>query len=173
MRGLRYVWADRPLFLMMLAIGVVGFGSDPSMRLAPSLAAELGGGTRLVGSLSAAFGGGAALGLVALGIVRSRISSPVTAATGLQLLGVGMAVIAVSPWAAAALAGFAIAGCGFSWDMTGLSTLVQGRAPDELAGRIMALWLVGFVGSRPVAAAILGTTADVVSCGRRLSSPRW
>ena len=45
-----------------------------------------------------------------------------------------MAVIAVSPWAAAALAGFAIAGCGFSWDMTGLSTLVQGRAPDELAG---------------------------------------
>ena len=30
-------------------------------------------------------------------------------------------------------------------------------------GRIMALWLVGFVGSRPVAAAILGTNADVVS----------
>ena len=37
--------------------------------------------------------------------------------------------------------------------MTGLSTVVQERAPEELRGRIMALWLVGFVGSRPIAAA--------------------
>jgi hypothetical protein len=27
----------------------------------------------------------------------------------------------------------------------------------------MALWLVGFVGSRPIAAALLGGTADLVS----------
>jgi len=58
---------------------------------------------------------------------------------------------------------FAIAGCGFSWGITGLSTLVQARAPDELRGRIMALWLVGFVGSRPVASTLLGSTADMVS----------
>ena len=32
-----------------------------------------------------------------------------------------------------------------------------------LRGRIMALWLVGFVGSRPIAAALLGGTADAVS----------
>jgi len=32
-----------------------------------------------------------------------------------------------------------------------------------LRGRIMALWLVGFLGSRPIAAALLGGTADWVS----------
>jgi dipeptide/tripeptide permease len=47
--------------------------------------------------------------------------------------------------------------------MTGLSAVVQERAPAELRGRIMALWLVGFVGSRPIAAALLGGTADLVS----------
>ena len=47
--------------------------------------------------------------------------------------------------------------------MTGLATVVQERAPEELRGRIMALWLVGFVGSRPIAAALLGGTADLVS----------
>jgi len=61
------------------------------------------------------------------------------------------------------MSGFAIAGCGFSWGITGLSTLVQARTPDELRGRIMALWLVGFVGSRPVASTLLGSTADMVS----------
>lgn len=44
--------------------------------------------------------------------------------------------------------------------MAGLSTVVQERAPDELRGRIMALWMVGFVGSRPAAAAVLGGAAD-------------
>jgi MFS family permease len=47
--------------------------------------------------------------------------------------------------------------------MTGLSTVVQERAPEELRGRIMALWLVGFVGSRPIAAAVLGGTADFIN----------
>ncbi len=64
---------------------------------------------------------------------------------------------------AAALVGFAVAGLGFGWAMTGLSTVVQERAPDDLRGRIMALWLVGFLGSRPFAAAILGGAADAVS----------
>ena len=61
------------------------------------------------------------------------------------------------------MAGFALSGLGFGWAMTGLSTVVQERAPVELRGRIMALWLVGFVGSRPIAAVLLGGTADLVS----------
>jgi dipeptide/tripeptide permease len=47
--------------------------------------------------------------------------------------------------------------------MTGLSTVVQERAPEELRGRIMALWLVGFLGSRPIAAMLLGGAADLLS----------
>jgi MFS family permease len=76
---------------------------------------------------------------------------------------VGCAVLAISTVPAAAMIGFALAGLGFGWAMTGLSTVVQERAQEELRGRIMALWLVGFVGSRPLAAALLGGTADLVS----------
>jgi MFS family permease len=161
--GLRYVWQDRPLLLLLLAIGVVGFGSDPSITLAPSVAAELGGGTGLVGLLSTAFGSGAAVGLVVLGLMRSRISSAATASTALWLLAAGLAMVGVGRWAALALSGFALAGCGFSWGLTGLSTMVQSRAPDELRGRIMALWSVGFAGARPVSGAVLGGTADLFS----------
>ena len=161
--ALRYVWADKPLFLMLLGVTIVGFASDPSMTLAPSMAAELGGGATLVGYLTAAFGVGAALGLVLQALVSARVTPGLTAAAGLWLMVLGTAGVAVSPWTAAVLASFAVAGCGFSWGMTGLSTLVQSRAPDEYRGRIMSLWLVGFLGSRPIAAALLGSTADLVS----------
>lgn len=159
--AIRYVWRDRPLFLALLAVTTVGLASDSSITLTPSLAHELGGGASLVGTLSAVFGVGAAVGMAALALLRGRIASQNVSAIGLAGLGVGCAVLAAAPAPAVAIAGFVLAGLGFGWAMTGLSTVVQERAPEPLRGRIMALWLVGFLGSRPIAAALLGGTADV------------
>ncbi|MFN3002939.1 MFS transporter [Mycolicibacterium wolinskyi] len=159
--ALRYVWRDRPLLLALIAVTTVGFASDPSITLTPSMAEDLGGGTRLVGWLSAAFGIGAALGMAVLAVLRGRLESARVSSIGLWLLVIGCGLLAAGSVTAVALAGFAIAGLGFGWAMTGLSTVVQERAPDELRGRIMALWLVGFLGSRPFAAALLGGAADL------------
>jgi MFS family permease len=161
--AVKYVWRDRPLLLALVAVTTVGIASDPSITLAPSMADELGGGTRLVGMLSATFGIGAAVGMAVLALMRGRMASARVSSIGLSGLAAGCAVLALATVATVALTGFALAGLGFGWAMTGLSTLVQERAPEELRGRIMALWLVGFVGSRPIAAALLGGTADLVS----------
>jgi MFS family permease len=160
--ALRYVWRDRPLLLALIAVTTVGIASDPSITLTPSMADELGGGTRLVGMLSASFGIGAAVGMVALALMGSRLPSELVSSLGLAGVAAGCAVLAAGAVPAVAMAGFASAGLGFGFAMTGLATLVQERAPEELRGRIMALWLVGFVGSRPIAAAVLGGTADLV-----------
>jgi MFS family permease len=141
----------------------VGFAADPSITLVPSMAENLGGDTTLVGTLSAAFGIGAALGLALLAGLGGRLGSGLVAAVGLWLLTAGGVQLAFATTSVVALAGFALSGLGFGWAMTGLSTVVQERAPDELRGRIMALWLVGFVGSRPFAAAVLGGAADLWS----------
>ncbi|ABK73268.1 MFS transporter [Mycolicibacterium smegmatis] len=159
--ALRHVWRDRPLLLALLAVSTVGFASDPSITLTPSMAEDLGGGTQLVGALSASFGVGAAVGMIVLAVLRGRIASERVSSVGLFLLTAGSALLAAATEAPVALIGFAIAGLGFGWSMTGLSTVVQERAPEELRGRIMALWLVGFLGSRPFAAALLGGAADV------------
>ncbi|MCZ8382315.1 MFS transporter [Mycobacterium sp. CPCC 205372] len=161
--AVKYVWRDRPLFLALVAVSAVGFAADPSITLTPSLAAELGGGTQLVGLLSAAFGVGAAVGMAALAILQNRVASAPVSSLGLWLMAAGTAMLAVEVNTAVALAGFTIAGVGFGCAMTGLSTVVQERAPEELRGRIMALWLVGFIGSRPLAAALLGGTADAAN----------
>lgn len=161
--AIRYVWRDRPLLLALVAVTTAGIASDPSITLAPSMADELGGGTRLVGMLSATFGLGAAIGMAALALMRGRLPSARVSSIGLLGLVAGTGILAVGTVTSVAIAGFAVAGLGFGWAMTGLSTLVQERAPEVLRGRIMALWLVGFVGSRPIAAAVLGGTADLVS----------
>jgi MFS family permease len=161
--AVKYVWRDRPLFLALVAVTTVGIASDPSITLAPSMADELGGGTRLVGMLSATFGSGAAVGMAVLALMRGLMASERVSSIGLAGLAVGCGVLAIGSVPAVAMTGFAVAGLGFGWAMTGLTTVVQERAPEELRGRIMALWLVGSVGSRPIAAALLGGTADLVS----------
>ena len=161
--AIKYVWQDRPLLLALIAVTTVGIASDPSITLTPSMADELGGGARLVGMLSAIFGIGAAVGMAVLALMRGRMASGQVSSIGLSGLARGVGYWRSATVPALAMAGFALAGLGFGWAMTGLSTVVQERAPEELRGRIMALWLVGFVGSRPIAAALLGGTADLVS----------
>lgn len=160
--AVRYVLRDRPLLLSLAAVAVVGIASDSSITLTPSLADHLGGGAGLVGTLSAVFGVGAALGMGALALLRGRIVSATVSSIGLVVLAAGLAALAVGYTVPVAMTGLAVAGFGFGCAMTGLSTLVQERAPEELRGRIMALWLVGFLGSRPIAAAVLGGTADLL-----------
>ena len=128
---------------------------------------------RLVGTLSAVFGVGAALGMAALALMGGRLDSARVSSIGLFGLAAGCGVLAIAAVPAVAMTGFALAGLGFGWAMTGLSTVVQERAPEELRSRYVALWLVGFLGSRPIAAALLGGTADGRSaCRRRSQWPR-
>ncbi|UXA15194.1 MFS transporter [Mycobacterium sp. SMC-8] len=161
--AVRYVFGDRPLLLALLAVTTVGIVSDPSITLTPSITDALGGDASMVGTLSAVFGVGAAVGMIALALLRGRIASATVSSIGMATLGLGSAVLAaaVHPWLA--FVGFVISGFGFGCALTGLGTVVQERAPEELRGRIMALWLVGFLGSRPIAAAVLGGTADALN----------
>ena len=160
--AVRYVFADRPLLLALMAVAIVGIASDSSITLTPSLADQLGGDARLVGTLSALFGVGAAVGMATLALMRGRMASVRVSLIGLIGLGAGCATLAAATAQTVAMAGFVLAGLGFGWAMTGLSTVVQERAPEELRGRIMALWLVAFLGSRPIAAAVLGGAADLL-----------
>lgn len=157
--ALQFVRNDKRLALALAAVATVGFASDPSITLAPAMAAHL-GGTHLVGWLTAAFGGGAAAGLTTLAVARGRVPSVASSSAGLCALTLGCVMLAFAYTSATALIGFGLAGLGFGWAMAGLSTVVQERTPKELRGRIMALWMVGFVGSRPAAAALLGGAAD-------------
>ncbi|QGG41571.1 MFS transporter [Aeromicrobium yanjiei] len=161
--GLRHVWSDRTLLMLLAVTAALGFASEPSVTLAPPLADHVGGSARLVGELSSAFGLGALLGLVLLSPLGRWLSHAAITSLGIWIMAVGLVLSAVSTVAPMATASFAVAGFGFMAAFTAAATLIQERVPDVLRGRVMALWLIAFIGFRPIGAAIDGVLADVVS----------
>lgn len=161
--GFRHIRGDGAVLALLLGACTVGIGADPVITLSPPIADALGGGSRLVGWLASAFGIGAVLAFPLLGWLRRRAGLPRMASGGLLVMAAGLGLLALAPVAWLALGAMGIAGVGITLAVTSLSTQLQQRSPEHLRGRIMAVWLIAFLGSRPLAAGVNGGIADVVS----------
>lgn len=160
--GFTHIRADAMLLSIMIGTAAVGIGIDPVVTLSPPVADALGGGASLVGALATAFGIGAALVFPLLGRLRVWFGLPWLSCSGLAIIALGMLGLAVSATTAAALAAMVLGGVGMTLAITALSTQVQLRVPEELRGRVMSVWMVAFLGSRPLAAGVSGALADTL-----------
>jgi MFS family permease len=161
--GLRHLRVDPTLVLLLTGVAAVGVGADPAITLTPSLSAGLGRGSQLVGVLASSFGLGAGIALVGLTLMRRWLGLRRLGALGLTVLATGMLALMSASGVGLAILAFGVAGVGFTFALTSLSTQIQERLPDALRGRVMALWSLAFLGSRPFAAAVNGTIADTWS----------
>jgi predicted MFS family arabinose efflux permease len=161
--GLRYLLADRNAGLLMLGVAALGLGADPVVTLTPSLADQLGGGGEVVGVLATCFGVGSVVLTLLVRPLRRRLTLRMLGIAGFWVLAAGLGVAAAGVAVPIAAAGFLLAGAGFMMATVALNTRIQRRVPDELRGRVMALWGVAFLGSRPFAALINGSIADLAS----------
>lgn len=161
--GVRYVIGNRTTLQLLVAIALLGFGADPVITLSPSLADQLGGGSELVGLFASVFGAGAVLAVVLFRGLRRLLSLRWVGAAGYLVVVAGLLIVAFVQSPLGGVAGFLVNGAGFMMATVALNTRIQRRVPDELRGRVMALWGVAFLGSRPVAAPINGGIADLTS----------
>jgi MFS family permease len=161
--GVRYLMSNRRTGLLILAVAGLGIGADAVVTLGPPKAEALGGGTAVVGLLASTFGLGAVMGLVLLGPLRRRWTLRAVGTGGFWLLAVGLTFTGFSTTIVLATVGMLLAGAGFMLGTVTLNTRIQRWIPDELRGRIMALWVVAFAGARPVAALINGSVAQWAS----------
>ncbi|WP_346622075.1 MFS transporter [Blastococcus montanus] len=166
--GLRYLRTDPVVGVLLLGVTAVGIGADPAVTLGPSLADALGGGPELVGLFASAFGVGAFLGFFVQALLIRFLDHARLATSGLVLLGLSAVGLALSTGVPVAVAAFGVGGVGLTLAMNGVTTLLYDRVPREYIGRIMALWLVGFVGSRPLAATLNGALTDLITVGAAL-----
>lgn len=161
--GLRYLRSEPSIVALLLGVAAIGVAADPVITLTPAIAAAFGAGSQLVGTLASAFGIGAGATFLVLGVARRRFGTERVGPAGLWLLAVGMSLLAVgyAPWLS--IAALVIAGAGMTLALTSLTTVVQQRVPEELRGRVMAIWSVAFLGSRPLAATVNGALTDLFS----------
>jgi len=145
---------------VLVATMVISMSTDPINTLTPELALDTFGGVELdAGLLVGAFGAGATLTAVTLTGWLRRQRRTLPAAMGVQAA--GMLLVGLAPGLGVALVGMAVSGGGFIAGITRASVRLQAEVPDLQRGRVMALWSVAFVGTRPLASLASGAIAEV------------
>lgn len=162
--GIDYVRATSAVKWPILLVLFVGsFGMAYNVWL-PLLATESFKADETVyGIMFSSMGFGSLLGALSVAYARESTSRGrmIASAMGLGLVIVTIGVIAVVPMAIW-LASIALALSGFcaSNTMSLANTIVQTTTPDELRGRVMAVYSTVFMGTTPVAGLIAGVISN-------------
>jgi hypothetical protein len=158
---------DPRLLAYLLVVTAVGLTSDPVNAESPAIAHAFGYAPVWAGAVVGCFG----VGAVAAAILRSGRPgrSDRQLAASLVLFGAGIALMAASPRLPLGLAFVVVAGFGYLSSNAGATTRLQLAVEDTQRGRIMALWSVAFLGTRPLASLLDGSIAS--SAGIRVAAP--
>jgi MFS family permease len=161
--GLSYVRRRPWLIVLLICSALTGMATDPPITLGPAFARSLGEEPGWAGWLVASFGAGAVAVAAFSAEVRSRIGRVRTLSVTFAGAALGLVVLGLAPIGPVALAGGFIAGGSFMIGSADVTATLQELIPDEVRGRVMALWSMGFLGSRPLAALTDGAISDAVS----------
>ncbi len=161
LQGFKWVWRSRPIRALLLLLGLVSLVAMPYTVLMPVFADKiLHGGARALGILMGATGVGALLGALTLASRTGVRGLGRWVAYSCGGFGVSLILFALSRhfWLSVAL----LLPVGFCMmlQMSSSNTLIQAMVPDELRGRVMALYSMMFMGMAPFGALFGGAIAD-------------
>jgi MFS family permease len=155
---LRLVRGDSVSALMLVLVACVAVSGDPVNTLTPAFATHVfHRPDTTVGVLIGAFGFGS---VVAAFVARNRGGHRGMAAL-MVFMGLGTVALALSTHLAIALLALSVAGFGFLAAQTAATVRLQERVSDAQRGRVMALWSVAWLGTRPIASLIDGALASL------------
>jgi MFS family permease len=157
--SLHLVRNDTALLALLMVVAAISITQDPVSTLTPGFSSEVfDRADTMTGLLVGAFGLGSA---VAAATAAGRARDPVRRlASGCVLMGVGMLGFALAPSLPFAFAALAVGGYFFMVTNTGATTALALESAPELRGRVMALWSLCFLGTRPVASLADGGLAS-------------
>jgi MFS family permease len=156
--GFQFVRHTRPILAILLLLGVVSMMGVPYSVLMPIFADQvLHHGARGLGILMGATGVGAVLGALTLA-ARTSVRG-LGRLVAVNCLGFGASLILFSAsrsfWVSTVL--LAPVGYCMMLQMASCNTLIQSMVPDELRGRVMAAYLMMFMGMAPLGSLMAGT----------------
>ncbi|HEU4975787.1 MAG TPA: MFS transporter [Baekduia sp.] len=159
--GVRYVRRRRDLLVPLLMMALVGTLAYEFQVTIPLLAhTTFGLGASGFGLLYAAMGAGAVVaGLTVAGRALPRVR---TIAVAALLLGTGLGLAAAAPSPATAAAALALAGAASVVYSSTTNATLQLRADPAMRGRVMALYIVAFMGSTPIGGPLVGAIGEGV-----------
>jgi MFS family permease len=170
-QGFRFAMSDRPIRSALLLMSLMSLLGMQYSVFMPIFARDiLHGGPSRLGLLMSFAGVGAIAGALHFagrtdykGLVEWIAATSTTCALGIVLFSQSRVF-----W----LSAVALLAVGFSAtsQMAATNTMVQGRVPDELRGRIMAVYATMFMGVQPLGALIAGGVAKRIGAPHALTA---
>ena len=162
--ALAYAWRNPRIRMILAAVFVLALGIDPLITLAPAIVKQVfHRPSHDAGLLLAAFGFGAmSAAFLFVRVLRASTASryriaPIT----MLVFAAGLIAFMWVPVFWPALVVVAVGGAGFLISTTTWTTGLQEEVAEHMRGRIMGVWTLFALGSRPLAAFIDGTVADI------------
>ena len=158
--GVRFAWRTYPIRTLLILVGIVSLVAMPYTILMPLFADRiLHSGAKGLGVLMCATGLGAVLGALTLA-AKTRVHG-LGRWVALSCCGFGASLFlfAFSINFALSVALLIPAGFCMMVQMASCNTLIQAMVPDNLRGRIMALYSMMFMGMAPIGALLGGAVA--------------
>jgi MFS family permease len=158
--GFRFVLRSRPIWALLLLLGLVSLMGTPYSVLMPIISDQtFHAGSRGLGILMGASGVGALIG--ALSLARRVGLKGYGRSIGLAAIGFGLSLLAFSAMRQFWLGALFLMPAGFAMmtQMAASNTLIQSMIPNSLRGRVMAVYSMMFMGMAPIGALLAGTLA--------------
>lgn len=159
--GARYAYGFLPARSALLLLTATSLTVGSYVALMPWFAQEaFGGDSRTLGLLISCAGAGAVTGLVYLALrsgIRGLFRLIAWTAAG---SGAALCVFAWAPTLALAGPALYFVGLGLMLTAASTNTILQSIVPDELRGRVAALYVMSFIGMAPLGALAAGWVAE-------------
>jgi len=167
--GFAYAWNEREIRVSLVLIATCSAFGAAYLSLLPAFARDvLHQGSEGLGFLYTGVGAGAFLGAYALARVPDRhlFATPVMAALG---FGISLILFSQSHWFGLSM--LLLIPAAFSLMLLGGSTnsIVQLLSRDDMRGRVVAIYAMGFLGMMPWGALMLGWAAEHLGTGRAVA----
>lgn len=159
--GFEWVFSTKPIFALLLLVGLVSLVGMPYAVLMPIFADRiLHSGARGLGILMGFSGAGALIGALALAAKSSLRGLGTWVAASSACFGLFLAMFAYSRlfWVSAAL--LIPVGMFMMVQMASTNTLIQSMVPDRLRGRVMSVYSMMMMGMAPLGALLAGALSN-------------
>lgn len=167
--GVRYAFGFAPIRALLLLVALIGLVGVPYRVLMPMIAAQvLHGGAHTLGFLLGAMGVGAlggALYLASRGSVLG-LERMIPVASG--IFGAGLIGLGLSRWLPLSLLIMVFTGFGMMLHMAISNTLIQTLVQETMRRRVMALYLMAFMGMATFGNLLAGVIAQIAGAAHTL-----
>jgi len=161
--GVRYIVHSPPIRIVLGRTLVTGIAGGSVSALMPIVTRDLlHGGAQTYGVMLGTFGMGAVIGALNISALRGRVGDEVSIRLCMIVMGVCVAVVAISRWPALTGTALVFAGAAWTASVTVFNVGVQLAAPRWVAGRALAAYQAAISGGIALGSWAWGSIANVV-----------